>query len=220
MIEMPSGGTGMFRKLVIALLFAALPFAAACAADSASKPATGSSLHLSPYFRSLGLADGMPSSEIAKIAQDHDGFIWIGTHDGLVRYDGVAVRVYRHDDADPKSISADDVGIVFVDKDNRIWCGGENSGLNVLDATRTGFTHFVHDANDPGSLAAQDVWSIGQDAEEVSREMAEERAREGRVVALVGERARVAQVREVEVLVAQRHRRFTIVTRVPSTCTS
>ncbi|MEP6940321.1 MAG: ATP-binding protein, partial [Rudaea sp.] len=94
-----------------------------------------------------------------------DGFIWIGTHDGLVRYDGVGFRVWRHDDADPTSISADDVAIVFVDRDNRIWCGGESSGLNMLDAQRRAFTHFAHREDDPRTLAEGDVWSIGEDAQ-------------------------------------------------------
>jgi len=164
-------GTGMFRRLIIASLAVV-----ACAdvvvaaqdkmsAASEKAPVASPSLYLNPYFRSLGLAEGMPSSEVAKVVEDRDGFIWIGTHDGLVRYDGVGFRLYRHDEADPESISADDVAIVFVDKDNRIWCGGENSGLNMLDTTRTGFKHFLHEANDSTSLAAQDVWSIGQDAD-------------------------------------------------------
>ena len=150
----------MFRKLIIATLLAAATDARATA-PAAVAPA----LYLNPYFRSLGLAEGLPSSEVAKIVEDREGFIWIGTHDGLVRYDGVGFRVYRHDDSDPGSISSDDVAIVFVDRDNRIWCGGESSGLNMLDVARSGFKHYLHDANDPASLAAQDVWSIGQDAD-------------------------------------------------------
>ncbi len=154
----------MFRRLILASLLATA-WADASAAAPVAAPAASSSLYLNPYFRSLSLAEGMPSSEVAKVVEDREGFIWIGTHDGLVRYDGVGFRVYRHDEADPESISADDVAIVFVDRDNRIWCGGENSGLNMLDTARAGFKHFLHDANDPASLAAQDVWSIGQDAD-------------------------------------------------------
>ena len=49
-----------------------------------------------PYFRALGVAEGLPSSTVWKLAQDRDGYIWIGTADGLARYDGVGFRIYRH----------------------------------------------------------------------------------------------------------------------------
>ena len=157
-------------NVIVVSPFVAAMFVAALAGASiaaAQEPATSSrpAHYLNPYFHSLGLAEGMPSSEVAKIVEDREGFIWIGTHDGLVRYDGIGFRVYRHDAADPASISADDVAIVFVDRDNRIWCGGETSGLNLLDSARSGFKHFTHDPKDPSTLAAQDVWSIGQDAD-------------------------------------------------------
>ncbi|MEP6939377.1 MAG: two-component regulator propeller domain-containing protein, partial [Rudaea sp.] len=75
----------MFAKLIIALLAAATAAGVAVRADAQGADA----LHPDPFFRSLSLAEGLPSSEVAKIVDDRDGFIWIGTHDGLVRYDGV-----------------------------------------------------------------------------------------------------------------------------------
>ena len=50
----------------------------------------------------LSVADGLPSSTVYKLAQDRDGFIWMGTHDGLARYDGVSFRVFRNDPAEPR----------------------------------------------------------------------------------------------------------------------
>jgi signal transduction histidine kinase/ligand-binding sensor domain-containing protein/ActR/RegA family two-component response regulator len=100
-----------------------------------------------------------------KLAQDRDGFIWIGTADGLARYDGVGFRVYRHDAVGPASLSGDDVTALFVDRDNRIWCGGEDAGLNLLDTGRREFRHFRHGAKDTASLGGNDVWAIGQTRE-------------------------------------------------------
>ena len=42
-----------------------------------------------PMFRHFGVDDGLPSSIVYKLAEDRDGFVWIGTYDGLARYDGV-----------------------------------------------------------------------------------------------------------------------------------
>jgi len=117
-----------------------------------------------PFFRRLGAAEGLPSSAVWKLAQDRNGYIWIGTADGLARYDGVAFRIYRHDAGDPHSISGDDVSALFIDRNNRLWCGGEDAGLNLLDAGRRSFAHFRHDANAPSSLGGNDVWAIAEDA--------------------------------------------------------
>src|SRR6187455_1799949 len=42
-----------------------------------------------PRLRSIGVADGLPSSTVAALALDRAGYLWIGTRDGLARYDGV-----------------------------------------------------------------------------------------------------------------------------------
>ena len=132
-------------------------------AASASNPADDAQLYTTPYFQALGVAAGMPSSRVYKTVQDRDGYLWFGTQDGLARYDGVGFRVYRHDPKDPDSLGGNAVTALFVDRDNRIWCGGEESGLNMLDAGRSRFVHYRHDAHDPGSLGADDVWTINQD---------------------------------------------------------
>lgn len=134
------------------------------AAALAAAPADAAPLKATPSFRVLDASDGLPSSTVWKLAQDRDGYIWIGTADGLARYDGVDFRVYRHDPADAASLSGADVTALFVDRGNRIWCGGEDAGLNQLDAARTEFRHFRHDEKNPASLAGNDVWAIAQDA--------------------------------------------------------
>lgn len=141
----------MWGGLLIAAAMAAAPV------DSAPVLAT------TPYFRTLDASDGLPSSTVWKIVQDRDGYIWVGTADGLARYDGVDFRVYRNDPNDATSLSGADVTALFVDRDNRIWCGGEDAGLNVLDARRSGFRHFRNAQNDARSLAGNDVWAITQD---------------------------------------------------------
>jgi signal transduction histidine kinase/CheY-like chemotaxis protein/streptogramin lyase len=122
-------------------------------------------LHPTPLFRKFGVAEGLPSSSVHQLAEDAQGFIWIATVDGLARYDGVGFRVYRHDPNDAASIAGNDITTIFVDRDNRIWCGLESHGLDVLDASRRTFVHYVNDPEDPKSLTTDDVWSIGQDVD-------------------------------------------------------
>lgn len=125
--------------------------------QAAAPPAT-------PQFVSMRVNDGLPSSVVYKTVQDHDGFIWIGTQDGLARYDGVGFRIFRHDPADPGSIASNDVSALLIDRDGRLWCGGEASGLNRLEADGKTFTHWRHKAGDLSTIASDDLGAIVEDA--------------------------------------------------------
>jgi signal transduction histidine kinase/streptogramin lyase/AmiR/NasT family two-component response regulator len=142
------------------MLLLAAPILAAVLAATSPQP-----LATHPLFRVLNVEQGLPSSTVYKVAQDRDGFVWMGTADGLARYDGVDFRVFRHDPADPSSIPGTNINSLFIDRENRLWCGPEDGGLNMLGTERKGFANFRHDPADPDSLAGNDVWAIAQDAQ-------------------------------------------------------
>jgi len=144
----------MWTSLLAAALLAAAP-----------APVENGAIATTPFFHTLSAADGLPSSEVRKLAQDRDGYLWIGTVDGLARYDGIGFRVFRHNPSDPASIAGNDVSALFVDRDNRVWCGGEDAGLRMLGTQRNAFVHYRHDPADPRSLGANDVWAIAQGAD-------------------------------------------------------
>lgn len=116
-----------------------------------------------PTFRRYGVADGLPSADVYSVTQDHAGYLWIGTHDGLVRYDSREFHVFRHDSKQPASLPANDVSALLVDRDGQLWVGGEGTGLNLYDTKTDGFRHWMHDPEQAGSLSANDVMAIAQD---------------------------------------------------------
>ena len=140
---------GRFGILIAGALLATY----ACAAPPPSEP----------WFELLRVADGLPSSEVYALRQDKDGFIWIGTRDGLARYDGIDFRVWRHDPADPASLASNDVAALLIDSRGRVWCGGEASGLNEKRADGS-FRHYRHAADDPNSLSSDELFTIAEDA--------------------------------------------------------
>jgi len=79
-----------------------------------------------------------PHRSIYALHQDVDGFLWIGTPDGLARYDGYEMRTFRHDPNDPQSLSNSSINVIFEDSRGRFWVGTEN-GLNILDRRRFSF---------------------------------------------------------------------------------
>lgn len=118
-----------------------------------------------PRFRIIGAAQGLPSTDFYGIARDRDGYVWIATGDGLARYDGLEMRVWRHDPADPDSLPGNNVQFVHVDARDRVWVAVENGGLSVLDPERRRFRHF-RQAGHP-EMGSDDVWAIASRGGEI-----------------------------------------------------
>lgn len=118
-----------------------------------------------PRFRIVGTAQGLPSTEIKALARDADGYLWIGTADGLARYDGVGMRVWRYDPARPDGLPGNNVQALLVDAGNRLWVAVEGEGVSVLDARRQRFVRY-RKATHP-ELAGDDVWAMARQSDAV-----------------------------------------------------
>ncbi|TAD86378.1 MAG: hybrid sensor histidine kinase/response regulator [Bacteroidetes bacterium] len=81
------------------------------------------------YFQSLTVNDGLSQHDVSCVLQDSYGFIWIGTYDGLNRYDGSKVLNFSHKSADTESLSSNRILCLFEDSKQRIWIGTDGSGL-------------------------------------------------------------------------------------------
>ena len=113
-------------------------------------------------FKHISTEEGLSNSTIETIFQDKRGFIWIGTRDGLNRYDGYQITVYRHDPKDSSSISDNYIRYLFEDKDQTLWVGTIN-GLNQFDYKKNKFSRFKHNPADTKSLSNNLVNCIYQD---------------------------------------------------------
>jgi len=89
--------------------------------------------------------------------------MWFGAANGLNKFDGHRVSVYKNDPNDPTSISDGPVNELFVDHDGVLWAGG--SALHRFDREKNNFTRFTHDPDDPDSLSEDSVISIFEDHE-------------------------------------------------------
>jgi signal transduction histidine kinase/ligand-binding sensor domain-containing protein/DNA-binding response OmpR family regulator len=82
------------------------------------------------YFKSLTVNDGLTQHDVSCFLQDSFGFIWIGTYDGLNRYDGFNVLNFTHKTDEIESLSSNRILCLFEDSQKRIWIGTDGSGLN------------------------------------------------------------------------------------------
>ncbi|GAB3902688.1 two-component regulator propeller domain-containing protein [Larkinella knui] len=84
-------------------------------------------------WQEITISDGLSQGMIYNLRQDQKGFIWIGTKDGLNRYDGHNFKVFTHDPYNPYSISEDYCNTLLIDRHQRLWVGTLNQGLNLFD---------------------------------------------------------------------------------------
>ena len=109
-------------------------------------------------FEHLGLDQGLPHAVGMTMAQDGDGYIWIGTQSGLARWDGYRVRSFHHDAAQPTSLPGDFVQVLHVDVSPAA-CGLAlaAAGLAMYDKRSESFIHPVDDlSHGPISALASD----------------------------------------------------------------
>lgn len=119
-----------------------------------------------PIFEHLTVADGLPESSVGCILQDHLGYLWLGTQNGLVKYDGYNMTVYQPDPDDSLSISHRQIQTIYEDKSGTLWIGTgylEFGGLNKFDRTTETFTSYLHNPDDSTSINSNFVWSIYED---------------------------------------------------------
>jgi signal transduction histidine kinase/CheY-like chemotaxis protein/ligand-binding sensor domain-containing protein len=97
--------------------------------------------------------------------QDSRGFMWFGTQDGLNKYDGYEVKIFRKDPSNPSSLSNDFIRSIAEDKYGNIWIATWGSGINRFDRKTERFTHFQNDPKNPRSIPSNFINHIITDSE-------------------------------------------------------
>lgn len=92
-------------------------------------------------FDYFSQADGLPNNQIQCIFQDKNGWIWLGTSQGLSRFDGYRFVNFIHNPEDTSSLSGELVRVIFEDSKGTLLIGTENGGLNVFDREKERFIH-------------------------------------------------------------------------------
>lgn len=80
-----------------------------------------------------GVDQGMPQTTAQTITQSHDGMLWIGTQDGLVRFDGIDFQIFNQDEH--PGLAHPYINSLAEDADGRIWVGTEQ-GVSLVEAGR------------------------------------------------------------------------------------
>lgn len=116
---------------------------------------------------SFSTEQGLTQSNVNTILKDRDGFIWLGTDDGLNRFDSHQFKIYRHDASDSLSLSGNEVISLLEDTQGRLWVGtAHGDALNLLDRNTSHFKKFLNKNEDGSSIAQNSALCIAEDSEQ------------------------------------------------------
>ncbi|MCG3120025.1 MAG: Adaptive-response sensory-kinase SasA [bacterium] len=113
-------------------------------------------------------------NQVTSIRRDHTGMLWIGTTNGLNRFDPAAFRLnsqetaaefarFLNDPQNPNSLSSNNIQLIYEDSEHTLWVGTFGGGLNRFDQTTGQFTRYLNDPKDPQSLSDNRILAIYED---------------------------------------------------------
>ena len=114
-----------------------------------------------PVFEHLTIAEGLPENSVRCILQDHLGYMWFGTQNGLVKYDGYNMKVFQPDPDDSLSISDRQIFVIYEDRSGTLWIGTEHEGLNRFNRATETFTRYRLNPDD--SIGEYSIGGILED---------------------------------------------------------
>ena len=112
-------------------------------------------------FKKINQATGLSNGRVTSIVKEKDGFIWIGTKNGLNRYDGLQVKVYNKKNS---NLGSNDISDLFIDSKNRLWITTLGGGVNYYNPLNDTFKIFKNIPNDSNSLLSNHVNTVIEDS--------------------------------------------------------
>src|SRR5580658_9538130 len=132
-----------WRGLLLVLLFGLGSSRATVAADAPPL-----------ILEHLTTADGLPQGTVMTTLQDSQGFIWLGTEDGLIRYDGHEVVRYAYSRNSGSGLPGNFVWQIAEDAHHDLWVALKDAGVARWNRAADSFTVFRHDPRSPNSLSS------------------------------------------------------------------
>ena len=93
---------------------------------------------------------------------DRRGHLWVGSREGLYRYDGYRATLFAPDSDDPHAITDLDIRALYEDRDGIIWVATNTGGLNRFDPKTRLFTNYRHRPDDAGSISHDSVYGLAE----------------------------------------------------------
>ncbi|NIM12982.1 MAG: response regulator [Candidatus Aminicenantes bacterium] len=110
-----------------------------------------------------GVENGLPQSSVTSIIRTRDGYLWLGTEEGLVRFDGVALTTY--DKTNVEQIRNNHITVLCEDREGNLWIGTHGGGLTCMNIEDGKFITYKKEEGNKQGLADDNVNAIYEDPE-------------------------------------------------------
>jgi ligand-binding sensor domain-containing protein len=111
-------------------------------------------------FKHIKANSQLSELTITAIFQDSKGFLWIGTHDGLNRFDGYDVKIYRNIENDSTSLLENEILSIFEDSRGTLWVSTLNSGFHYYNRAAESFNRILEFSHQENCQ----IWRIIEDS--------------------------------------------------------
>ncbi|HEV7350289.1 hybrid sensor histidine kinase/response regulator transcription factor [Telluribacter sp.] len=115
-------------------------------------------------FEQLTINDGLSHNSISCLLEDHKGYLWFGTQDGLNKYDGYTFTTYQLTPHDTASIPQNEIMALWEDKQGQLWIGTPEGGVCKFDPRTETFTRYAVTSTGSFVPKLRAVSAINQDA--------------------------------------------------------
>lgn len=116
-------------------------------------------------FDRLWLDEGLSQSNVLAIHQDREGLLWIGTENGLNRFDGYEFRHYRRERGNPEALGSDFIFDIAEDADGDLWLATNGAGIARMNRASGTFTTYRHDPANPSGIGSSIVRRVYVDTD-------------------------------------------------------
>jgi diguanylate cyclase (GGDEF)-like protein len=106
-------------------------------------------------------ASGLPENSVHAIAQTSDGYLWLGTEEGLTRFDGVRFVTYTFHNS--PGLASDYIGVLAADQDGSLWAGTDSGLTHVRNAGPARVDMKFDTYSSSNGLSGNDVMALCQD---------------------------------------------------------
>jgi signal transduction histidine kinase/ligand-binding sensor domain-containing protein/CheY-like chemotaxis protein len=115
------------------------------------------------YKSALTINEGLSHSSVKFILKDKQGYMWFATDDGLDRYDGYTVKVYRHIASNSTSLKSNNILTIAEDRAGNLWIGTAG-GISLYNRDTDSFSNFGMDNKNDGALSSNEVNAMYTDS--------------------------------------------------------
>ncbi len=112
-------------------------------------------------FSKINQTNGLSNDRVSSVVKEKNGFVWIGTQNGLNRYDGNKIKIYNKQNS---ALSANGISDLLIDHKGKIWIATLGGGLNLYNPLNDKFVAYKNIYNDNRSIPSNELNTLFEDS--------------------------------------------------------